>query len=121
MVPFAGLAVTEAEALALSAAIEAPLALLTVRVAQWPSRGLWHVAAASIVATAVTHPQLWAAALWLYPRMAYWPAVIRLEAIVVGVEAVLIGWIAGLRLGQAMLVSLVANAGSCLAGLLLTG
>ena len=112
---------TEAEALALSATIEAPLAYLTVRIAKWPCRGPWHVAAASAVATAVTHPQLWAAALWLYQRMAWWPAVIWLEAIVVVVEAALIGWIAGVRFRQAALVSLLANAGSFLAGLLLTG
>jgi hypothetical protein len=112
---------TEFEALGLSAAIEAPLACLTIRLAKWPCRGPWQVAGASVVATAVTHPQLWAAALWLYPRMAYWPAVLGLEALVVLVEAALIGWIAGLRAHQAALVSLLANAGSFLAGLLVTG
>jgi hypothetical protein len=108
---------TEVEALALSVAIEAPLAWLVAWRAGWPGRGPWHVAAASAVATAVTHPQLWAAALWAYQRFPPVPALLVLEAIVVLVEGVLIGWIARLTLRQAMLVSLVANAGSLLFGL----
>ena len=115
------MAVTEFEALALSAAIEAPLASLTAQLAKCRSRGLWQVAAASALATAVTHPQLWAAAIYLYPRMTYWPAVLGLEAIVVVVEGLLIGWLAGMKVTQALLVSLLANAGSLLAGLWLTG
>lgn len=112
-------AVSEFAALLLSALIEAPIAFLVVRLARWPSRGALHVAAASAVATAVTHPQLWAAALWAYPRFPYWPSLIALEAAVVLVEGGLIAWMARLRLDRAMLVSLVANGGSFLAGLVL--
>ena len=111
---------TEIEALLLSAAIEAPIAYLVARIAQWPSRGNLHVAAASAVATAVTHPQLWAAALWAYEHSSYWPSILALEAIVVLVEGALIAWMAALRVDRAVLVSLVANAGSFLIGLLLT-
>ena len=114
-------AMTEIEALALSAAIEASIAYLVMLLARWPSRGNLHVAAASAAATAITHPQLWAAALWAYPRFPYWPSIIALEAIVVLVEGGLIAWMAGLRLDRAMLVSLVANSGSCLFGLWLEG
>ena len=108
---------TEPEALALSVAIEAPLAWLVARTAGWPCRGPWHVAAASAVATAVTHPQLWAAALWAYARFPVWPSLLVLEAIVVLVEGLLIAWMARLTIAQAMLVSLVANTGSLLFGL----
>lgn len=112
---------TEVEALLLSAAVEAPLAWLTARLGRWPCRGPGHVAAASAAATAVTHPQLWGAALWAYPRFGYMPSVLALEAVVVLVEGGLIAWIARLRLRQAMLVSLIANTGSLLLGLWLAG
>jgi hypothetical protein len=108
---------TEIEALALSIAIEAPLAWLVAWRAGWPGR--WHVAAASAVATAVTHPQLWAAALWAYRRFPPLPALLLLEAVVVLVEGVLIAWMARLTIRQAMLVSFIANAGSMLVGLLI--
>ncbi len=110
---------TEIEALALSIAIEAPIAWLVARRAEWPGRGPWHVAAASAVATAVTHPQLWAAALWAYARFPPLPALLALEAMVVLIEGALIAWMARLTIRQAMLVSLIANAGSMLFGLLL--
>lgn len=110
-------AMTEIEALALSAAIEAPIAYLVARLAGWPSRGNLHVAAASAAATAITHPQLWAAALWAYSRFPYGPSIIAAEAVVVLVEGGLIAWMAGLRIDRAMLVSLAANSGSFLVGL----
>ena len=110
---------TEIEALLLSAAIEAPVAYLIVRLARWPSRGALHAGVAAAVATAVTHPQLWAAAEWAYPRFGYWPSLAVLEAIVILVEGGLIAWMASLSLPRAMLVSLIANAASCAAGLLI--
>jgi hypothetical protein len=108
---------TEIEALALSIAIEAPIAWLLAWRAGWPRP--WQVAAASAVATAVTHPQLWAAALWAYARFEPLPALLALEAIVVLIEGGLIAWIARLTIRQAMMVSFLANAGSMLFGLLL--
>jgi hypothetical protein len=110
--------VLEVEALLISAAIEAPIAFLIVRATHWPSRGALHAGIAAAVATAVTHSQLWAAALWAYPRFGYWPSVIVLEAIVVLVEGCLIGWMARLSLRRAMLISLAANTASCAAGFL---
>ena len=109
----------EQEALLISAAIEAPVAFLIVRATHWPCRGAVHAGFAAAVATAVTHPQLWAAALWAYPRFGYWPSVVFLEAIVVLVEGGLIGWMAGLSLRRAALLSLAANAASCAAGFLI--
>jgi hypothetical protein len=109
----------EIPALALSAAIEGPVGALVVRAARWPSRGLAHVAGACAVATAVTHPQLWAAAEWAYPRFGYWQSLAALEGAVVLAEGALIAWMAGLRLHRAMLVSLAANAVSCAVGLAL--
>lgn len=107
----------EVQALVLSCAVESPIAYLIARLSRWPSRGPLHVAAASAVATAVTHPQLWAAALWAFPRFGYWPSALTLEAVVALVEGGLICWMAHMRLSQAMLVSLAANAGSMLVGL----
>lgn len=107
---------TEIQGLTISCAIEAPIAALLVRLTQWPSRGSLHAGGAAAAATAVTHPQFWAAALWAFPRFAYWPSLMILETAVVLVEGVLIGWIANLRIDRAMLVSLVANSASCLVG-----
>ncbi|MDR3469703.1 MAG: hypothetical protein P4M07_27550 [Xanthobacteraceae bacterium] len=111
----------EASALVLSAVIEAPVAALVVRLMGWPSRGATHVGLAAAVATAATHPQLWSAALWAYGRFPFWPAILTLEALVVIVEGLLIGWMAGLKPWRAMVVSLVANAASVLAGLWIAG
>ncbi|MGE3689927.1 MAG: hypothetical protein AB7F98_00955 [Novosphingobium sp.] len=111
----------ETEALLLSAAIEAPVAGLAVLLARWPCRGAVHVAAASAAATAVTHPQLWWAVLWAAEFWPRWLAVALPETVVVLIEGALIGWIAQMRLHQAMLASLLANAASLLAGLLIQG
>lgn len=110
----------EIEALLLSAVIEAPVAWLIAYIAGWPSRGALHVGLAAAAATAITHPQLWAAAFWAYPRFDYWPSVITLEAGVILAEGVLIAWMAALRIDRAMLVSLAANSASVLCGLWLT-
>jgi hypothetical protein len=107
----------ETVALVGSAAVEAPIAFLMVRLAKWPSRGALHVGLASAVATAVTHPQLWSAALWAYPRFSYWPTAIVLEALVIAAEGLLIAWMAELKFRHAMLVSLIANCASLLIGL----
>ncbi len=96
---------------------EAAIAYALTRARRWDCRGAAHVAAGSAAATAITHPQLWAAALWAYERYPYWPAVLTLEAIVVAVEGALIAWMAMLRLDRAMLVSLAANSGSLALGL----
>lgn len=111
----------EAKALIISMAIEGPIAFSIVRLTKWPCRGALHVGLASAVATAVTHPQLWSAALWAFSRFPYWPSIVVLEALVILTEGLLIAWMAGLALHRAMLVSLIANSASCLAGLLIAG
>jgi hypothetical protein len=104
---------TEPLALVISMAVEAPIAYLIVRFAKWPCRGPLHAGAASAVATAVTHPQLWFSLVpWLSDHLGYWTSVALAEIAVVLVEGVLIAWMADLRLQRAMLVSLVANAAS---------
>lgn len=112
---------SEFEALALSAVIEAAIAYLVMHLVQWPSRGNLHVAVAAAAGAAITHPQLWAAALWAYSYFPYWPSILALEAVVVLVTGGLIAWAARLRLDRAMVVSLVANSGSFLFGLWLEG
>ncbi|HZC15664.1 MAG TPA: hypothetical protein VE309_02780 [Caulobacteraceae bacterium] len=111
----------EAEALLISMAIEGPIAFSIVRLTRWPCRGALHAGLASAAATAVTHPQLWSAAIWAYPRFPYWPSIIVLEALVILAEGLLIAWMATLALPRAMVVSLIANTASCVAGLLIGG
>jgi hypothetical protein len=110
---------SEIQALLLSAAIEAPIAWLLVRLTRWPSRGALHAALAAGVATAVTHPQLWAAVVWLTPRFGWAPVTLAGEGVVVVVEGLLIAWMASLSLRHAMLLSLVTNSASFAVGLLL--
>ncbi len=111
----------EVQALLISAAIEAPVAFAIVRATRWPSRGALHAGFAAAVATAVTHPQLWAAALWAFPIYGYWPSAIVLEATVILVEGGLIAWMAGLSPRRALLLSLVTNTMSCVAGFVING
>ena len=110
---------TEFEAMLLSAAIEGPLAYAIVRITRWPCRGPLHAAAAAMLATAVTHPQLWTSALWLYPRIGYWSTVGCTEAVVILVEAAVIAWASGLSPLRALIVSGIANLASTLAGIAL--
>jgi hypothetical protein len=114
------MSMTETEALLISMAIEGPVAFALVALARWPSRGALHVGAAAMIATAVTHPQMWALAIWSFGRVPYWTAILSIEALVVVVEAGLIAWIARLTPTRAGAVSLVANSASFLFGLWLT-
>ena len=70
------MSMSEAEALLISMAIEGPVAFALVALARWPSRGALHVGAAAMIATAVTHPQMWTLAIWSYGRFPYWPAIL---------------------------------------------
>lgn len=112
---------TEPEALLLSIAIEAPVAYALARWRGWPGRGPGHAAIAAAVATAATHPQLWALALHLYPRFGYLPGLGVAEVLVVLAEAVVLAWGAGLSPRHALALSLAANAASSAVGLLLAG
>jgi hypothetical protein len=110
---------TEIEALVLSAAIEGPVAYTLVRAARFPGRGPLHAGLAAMLATAVTHPQLWQGALWLYPRIGFWSGLLIAESLVVLAEAAIIAWAAGLSPWRALAVSGLANGASGGAGLLL--
>ena len=110
---------SEFEAMLLSVAIEAPIAYALVAVTGWSCRGPLNAAIAISLATAVTHPQLWAGALWLYPRMGFWPTVVCAEALVVAVEAAIIIWTTGLSARRALAVSAAANGASTLVGVAL--
>jgi hypothetical protein len=114
------MSMSESEALLISMAIEGPVAFAIVALARWPGRGPLHAGVASMVATAVTHPQMWALAIWSFSRFPYGPAILTIEALVVVVEAALIAWMASLTLDRAAIVSLAANATSFLIGLWLT-
>lgn len=107
------------EAMLLSMAIEAPIAFAIVLATRWPSRGAWHVALAAIVATAVTHPQLWMATLWLEPRLSYWSALGIGEAAVVLIEAAVIAWATGLTAVRSLIVSAATNGASAAVGIVL--
>jgi hypothetical protein len=109
------------EAMLISMAIEGPVAFTLVRLCGWPCRGPGHAALAAMLATAATHPQLWAASLWLYPRLGYGPTVVVAESIVVLAEACVIAWAAELSPPRAVLTSAVDNAASVAVGLLLPG
>jgi hypothetical protein len=110
---------TEIEGLGVSIAIEAPLAFAAARALRPPGRGPVHVALAAAVATAVTHPQVWALALWGYNRFPLLPLMLCLEVGVVLTEGCLIAWMTRTPWRQAAAVSLIANSGSFIAGLLL--
>jgi len=112
---------TETDALLISMAVEGPVAFAVVALARWPSRGALHVGLAAMVATAVTHPQMWTLAIWSFGRFPYGPAILTIEALVAAAEAALIAWMAQLTPARAGIVSLAANAASFLFGLWLTG
>lgn len=105
------------EAMLISMATEGFVAFALVAWRGWPCRGPLHVALAAGVATAATHPQLWSASLWLYPRLGYEPTVVLAETVVIVVEASIIWWATQLQPTRALLVSAVANSASVLVGL----
>jgi hypothetical protein len=110
---------SEFEAMLLSAAIEGPLAFAVVSIKRWPCRGPFQAALTVMLATAATHPQLWTASQWLFPRIGYWSALGILEGVVILVEAAIIVWVSGLSSTQALVVSGVTNSASATAGIIL--
>ncbi|MDD3445376.1 MAG: hypothetical protein PHS60_08190 [Zavarzinia sp.] len=110
---------TEWQALLLSIAIEAPI--VAVVAGRYRLAPPLHAAGAIALATAVTHPQLWMLALWAYPRLGYWPSILVLEAVVALVEAAVLAFVLRLQAGPALLLSVMANGISFLAGLVLIG
>ncbi len=111
---------TEIQALLLSCAIEGPLAGGLTWAAGWRCRGgPLNAGFASIVATAVTHPQFVTAMGPAAHAWGYWPALVALEIVVALVEAGLIAWMVQMRPRHALMLSAAANLSSCLAGIVL--
>ncbi len=108
---------TQAQAMLLSMAVEAAAAYGVVAWRRWPGRGPAFAALAIMVATAITHPLLWNAALWLYDRASFAAGAIIAETAVVLAEAAIIAWIARLSPRHALVVSVLGNAASVAAGL----
>ena len=111
---------TEAAALALTVAIEAPLAA-ALGAALCPDRRAGAALRGAVVAavgTAVTHPFVWAAALALYPRVGVPAAIVLVEAGAIAAEAVGYRWVYGWR--RAAAVSLVVNGISASLGVVFT-
>lgn len=107
------------EAMLLSMAIEMPVAYTLVSWCDWPCRGPASVALSVALATAASHPQLWTASIWLYPRIGYEPAVLLTESAVILIEACIIQWCTGLLWRQSILTSALANGASAVVGLAL--
>lgn len=110
---------SQLDAMLLSMAIEGPVAYGLVFWRGWSCRGPVSVALAVVFATAATHPQLWAASIWLYPRFGYEPTLLLAESVVILAEACIIHWSTALRPGPSVLVSAIANGVSALTGLVL--
>ncbi len=100
------------EAWMLTLASEAVIAALLAR-----SFGLvaWKAAAAAVLGSLVTHPNVW----WLHHHLlwelGYWPSFAIVEGYAVAVESAFY-CAAGSKLGNALAISFVVNAGSVLAG-----
>lgn len=75
----------------------------------------WKAAAAAVLGSLVTHPNVW----WLHHHLlwelGYWPSFAIVEGYAVLVESAFY-CAAGARLGTAIAISFVVNAGSVLAG-----
>ena len=113
----AGRAVTQASALLLSILIEAPVAAALVGGLGWGCAGRAGWAAA--LGTAMTHPVAWPAILWCSGMIGYWPGLLVTEGGVVLAESLAYYTVVPMPAGRALLASLVANAASTVAGLLL--
>lgn len=104
-------------ALLLSLATEAPIAAAVVAIVGWcrPARA----AAAAIIGTLLTHRLAWEAVLVATDHMAWAAAVLLVEAAVVIAEAIVYRVMTGLSIPRALLVSVLANAGSTALGVAL--
>ncbi|MEU3462828.1 hypothetical protein ABZ721_23140 [Streptomyces sp. NPDC006733] len=104
-------------ALALTLLVEVPVyvAALTVAGRVRPARA----GAAAVIVNGVTHPPLWWFLLRI-PAAEYWGYFAAAEALVCGVEALLLGRMLRLRGPVPYAASVTANAASILAGVLAT-
>lgn len=104
-------------ALLISIAIEMPVSALTMRLLNRP----FYFRAAMIAATStlVSHPFAWMAnSVWLH-HLPFFERALVIEIGVVIFEAAFYYWLLPLRIRDSLLVSLLANAASFAAGLLI--
>jgi hypothetical protein len=107
---------TQLEAMALSLALEAPVAAA----AAWAWRlAPWRAALAAVGGTLATHWPLWRVFASAAAAVGYWPAVVLLEAAVTLVEAVGYRLLLRRRWRVAVVLSLLANAASTALGLVI--
>jgi uncharacterized protein (DUF736 family) len=103
---------SQAGALGLTLLVEVPIVLVASRsAARAPA---WRIVAA-LLPSCLTHPFAWHA-IGNFGAHDYLAGLLLIELIVVLVEALLIGWLAGLRAPAAIGLSVLANAASALAG-----
>ncbi|MCK8783894.1 hypothetical protein M0638_05800 [Roseomonas sp. NAR14] len=116
---------TQTAAFLLSVLVEAVAAALLVAAAGWgrlqsrPGSPSARAALAALAGTALTHPAVWHGVPPLADRLGYGTAVLLAEGAVVLAEAPAYRLLAALPWPRALLVSLLANAASTAAGLLL--
>lgn len=102
------------EALALTLAVEVPLAALLARPLRLP---LLRAVAAAVAASLLTHPALFFGVRAASPALGYWPAVAAGEALVVLAEAGIYAALVPAPARSAAALSLVANSASFGTGL----
>lgn len=108
---------TQTDALLLSVALEAVAAAALLASLRWGS-GLRGIAAAAL-GTLVTHGAAWWSCQELMQEIGYGPALIVVEAGVVGVESIAYRLIVPLSWARAATASAIVNLASTLAGLAL--
>jgi hypothetical protein len=111
--------VTQTQALLLTLAIEGPVAVAFVAWRRWAPGRLGIVAVASVAASLLTHPLLWLVDPLLHSSLdtpARWAL---LETSIALVEAGVYAVGAGLATGRALWTSVIANAASFGAGLVI--
>lgn len=70
---------TQWSAYAISLASEAAVAGLLAYALWRQTKPAAFAALAAVAGTAITHPIVWPSALWLYPRIGYWPGFVAVE------------------------------------------
>lgn len=112
-------------ALLLTLLIEMPVAYGLVRFLPWwrmdGGRGAWDAAWSAAVASLITHSFAWRLAVFWTQKLGFWHSFWMVEAAVVMVEAMVMGWILRLPWWQAFLLSLLVNGVSAGIGLLIEG
>lgn len=110
---------TQTEALALTLAIEVPVALAWLLAAGWLARRAWWRAALVVIAASlITHPLAWQAnRVWLR-SWSFWPRATVIEVGVALVEALVLAWGLTLPPRRALVIAAAMNAASFGGGLL---